>query len=498
MPKAKKVTKKKVSTKRAVRRTAVAAARPTPSTKSSSMKSSTWLVLIVLGLLAIAGVSAYSKRQTPTPVQVMEVGNPSEKIAVYDTFGDGKIDKGDWNVGRGDGVTVAENKNDLLRMDLPAGDKARAAFVAYKKAIPHDSDFKASVVLSKPIVTGEGVGRSGIRFTASESEEPDGAVLQWVVSGTRSELVFSVAANGKSREVKRVAVTGNKAHLVIRRIEDEYQAFYRMNNFDDDNQLIEIGEGVEASNLGGKIRVFTNSSPEKGKAPKVVGRFDVASIQADLANKVTAASFRLPGTLKDSDNFNVVTTGKAAEPEKRNGNLIMRLPAAADAKERSSVRVVAKNTIPNDRRGASTVELFKPQVNGEGQGNVGLTYVSDGEKNDESASVRWVVSGDTSRLIFVVADGSGKTAERQVVQVPPKVVRMTVKLVHADDKYIAWYRFGAGGDDDQAYKKLGEESAPKLGAKGRFVLFTAQQPAKNGKYPGVTGRFDSFRVTYVQ
>lgn len=491
---AKKV--KKSTIKRAAK------AKVTRVAKPKAMMSSNMLVALMIGLVVVVGVYAYTVKNKAVPADVMVVAQPNS-FSFSDRFGDGLIAKALWNVSKSDGVTVVETKSDNLRVTIPVGavsGKPRNAIMSYKEMVSAGQDFTMSTRLYKPIVSGSGIGRSGIRFGGGDGNESEGLLLYWEVSGTTSEIVFVVNAGGTNVSTQRIAASGSQIQLMLKRTGTEYSAAYRSDNFDDDNPLVAVGESVVSpGQVGGKVRLFVTNVGEGSNYPRVVGRFDSVTITSNLSSQVIADNFDENGAL-EAAKWGVQERG-SVDLRKANGNLIMHIDAAQLSGENttlnpSSLRAVSTAEITKDKRGVAIVEVFKPNVPGPGTGMVGLSFNSESDKNEESASIRWVVTGNTSKLVFAVRNAAGKVVERESVTLGANRNRVTLRLTHGDGKYNAQYRLGPGLDDDTGFKTLGTEVNPRLGAKGAFGIFAVNTVVGNLKSTEVTGKFDSFRVIY--
>jgi hypothetical protein len=201
----------------------------------------------------------------------------------------------------------------------------------------------------------------------------------------------------------------------------------------------------------------------------------------------------------DTALWRVSTKGAGGSSSKSEGNLVITLPSATKPADSELVPNVYRATsvadITKDKRGVAVVELIKPTPVGNGNAVVGLSFNSESDTNDESASIRWIVSANSSRLVFSVRNARGNVVERESVSIPRGRNRLTLRLMHGDGMYRATYRLGAGLDDDTGFRNLGSQSNERLGAKGNFSVFATHTPAA-GVAPEVTAKMDSFRVKY--
>jgi len=471
------------------------------NTKTKRSYSGMLIVVAILGIVAITGLYFYNQNQAK-PADIFVVSQPNA-VSFSDHFGDGVIAKQRWSVRKSDGVNVSETQADNLRIVIPAGaisTKPRTAILNYKENISEGQDFSMSSRLYKPAVEGNGVGRVGVRFGGGEENDSEGVALYWEVGPNKNDLVFDVNVGGQNIKTQRVAVSGKQLQIVVKRNGGEYNAFYRADNFDDDNQFIALGDSVVSpGQVGGRVRVFASNAGLGGNYPKVVGRVDSAAITSNSAGQVIVDNFTDNGEV-DGSKWSVGKKG-LVDVKKVNGNLAMHLAPVTKNSENpqlqpSVVRMVSSAEIAKDKRGLAIVEMIKPNVSGNGTGIMGLSFNSESDKNDESVSIRWVVEGNKSRLVFLAKNGAGNVAERETLDLGANRNRVTVKLLHGDGKYVAMYRMGAGLDDDTGFKTLGTVNNPRMGAKGAFSIFTTHTVVGNQKAPEVTGKFDSFRVSY--
>lgn len=495
--------KKKSSAKKTVKVVRKSSARKTGvlQAKTKTSYSGMLVVAAILGIVVITGLYFYNQNQAK-PADIFVVSQPNS-FSFSDRFGDGVIAKERWSVHKSDGVNVGETQSDNLRIVIPGGavaGKARTAILNYKELVSDGRDFSMNTRLYKPVVEGSGVGRVGIRFGGGEGADSEGVALYWEVSGSSSEIVFDVNAAGRNVRTQRIVANGRQMQLMIKRIGNEYSAYYRTDNFDDDNPFITLGESVVSEGqTGGRIRIFASNSGSNGAYPKVVSRVDSVGVTSNSSNQVVSDGFSQNGEV-DGSKWSINKRGKV-DVKNTNGNLVMRLDAANRSSENpelqpSVLRMVSNADIMKDKRGMAVVEMIKPNVVGGGTGIMGLSFNSESDKNDESVSIRWVVSGENSKLVFVAKDGKGKLEERESVNLGSNRNRVTVKLVHGDGKYTAMYRVGPGLDDDSGFKAIGTVNNPRMGARGAFSIFTTHVVVGNQKAPEVTGKFDSFRVSY--
>lgn len=472
-----------------------------PKVQKKNSSSGMLIVAVVVGLIVITGLYFYNQKEAQ-PADIFVVSQPSS-FSFSDHFGDGLIAKDRWSVRKVDGVSVIETATDNLKVAIPAGavaGKPRTAILTYKESVGDGRDFSMNTKIYKPVVEGNGVGRAGVRFGGGDGSDSEGVSLYWELSGNTSEIVFAVNAGGENVRTQRVSVSGKQAQLVVKRIGAEYAAYYRMDNFDDDNPLVGVGDAVNSpGQVSGRIRVFASNAGSASQYPRVMARFDTVTVSSNSSNQVVVDSFMENGEV-DASKWAVAKKGMS-DVKKQNGNLVMHLDTLTKSSDNpqlqpSMVRMVSSADIAKDKRGMAVVEMIKPNVVGGGTGIMGLSFNSESDKNDESVSIRWVVAGDSSKLVFVARDGQGKVAERETVALGANRNRITVKLVHGDGKYTAMYRVGPGLDDDTGFKTIGTVANPRMGARGAFGIFTTHTVVGNQKAPEVTGKFDSFRVSY--
>ena len=469
-------------------------AKKTSSSKRNMLSVVSFITLLVILVSVFVLSGSFSDLITTITKSKASQANVKITQSFGDAFKDGSINTEKWAVSKSDGVLVTETTADNLRMDIPAGaanGKARAGTLTFKELLKDNGDFRAMAVVYRPIVTGDGMGITGIRFSSKGEDDDEAAVVRWQVNGASSKAVFFVnGADGTRMETEQANITGNIAILRLERINKKYRAFYKLGkDFSGDTDWIALGSEANAT-LGneGKISIFTHNGGVKDKFPKVVGRFDEFHLgwEGDPATSISFSDAFANGTL--GKNWKVYKTDGAQVYENINDNLIMSLTSGAlNGKPRHARIVRTSPVVREDKNFVMNSALFKPTVVGEGNGFAGLGFVSTGNVDDEAANVRWVVSGTTvSKLVFVVRAPDGTLAEQANVSLDAKVKKITLRLVRNGNRYAAFYRTG---DSDTDFVKIGADASSNFGAAGHVMLMVNNVGA-GGKFPRVVGRFD--------
>ena len=470
-------------------------AKKTSSSKRNMLSVVSFITLLVILVSVFVLSGSFSDLITTITKSKASQANVKITQSFADPFKDGSINTEKWIVTKSDGVSVTETTADNLRFDIPAGainNKPRSGNMTFKELLKDNGDFRAMAVVYRPIVTGEGTGTTGIRFSSKGADDDEAAVVRWQVNGTNSKAVFVVlGADGTRMESDQSNVTGNVAILRLERINKKYRAFYKLGkDFTADTDWIRLGSESNAT-LGneGTVSVFTHNAGVSGKFPKVVGRMDQFILGWEGAPK-TSIGFSdafANGTL--GKNWKVYKTDGAQVYENANDNLIMSLTSGAlNGKARHAQIVRTSPVVPEDKNFAFNTILFKPTVVGEGSGLAAMGFVSTGSVDDEAAQIRWVVSGTTvSKLVFLVRAPDGSLAEQTGVNLDTKVKQLTLRLVRNGNKYAAFYRIG---DSDADFVKIGADTSSNFGAAGHVMLMVNNMGA-GSKFPRVVGRFDS-------
>ena len=392
-------------------------------------------------------------------------------------------------------MNVVESPSDLLKILISGGsvnNTPRYGRVSAKEVVSEDKDFFARVRLSKPVVQGVAgaQGQSGLIFSGSEGDNVENVRVSWVVNTAGvGEVVFRSTLNGEVKEHK-VNVNANQAELALKRVGDEYIAYYRKGGFDDDNPFVRIGNPISSPNkVAGKVRLFAQNLPNNYAT--VMARFDVASVNSNMGNRVFVDVFGTSGQL-DTNKWGVVKKGVDAAGNNE-GVLRVKLNPSADANSKNSLLAMAKAKVPKDQKGVAVAELWRPAPTGTGAAISGILFASEGSVNDEKAAIYWKVENDKDTLVFMVRDGSGKLVEVNSVNVP-KHNMLQLRLMHDKGAYTATYQYGQGVEDDAAFKKLGVANGARLGEEGRFGILVTHSGVSSA--PAVSARLDSFRINY--
>jgi hypothetical protein len=461
------------------------------SVKLSSLLSVITISIVFVSVFVLSG--AFSSIVTTISKSKASQANPKLTEGFSDAFKDENVNADKWTKAASTGVTVGETAGNNLRINIPAGNqdnKAKAGSLTFNELFPDKGDFRVVAVVYRPIVTGEGAGVSGIRFTSQGEDNDEGVALQWVVNGTNSTASFIVRGkDGKKLDSEQKQLVSNVAVLRLERINKRYRAYVKPGaDTSGDTGWVQLGAESDAQ-LGeqGRVRLFTNNAGIAGKFPQVVGRFDQAAIRWEGAPSQTSAindSFA-NGVLAQS--WNVARADGTMIYENANDNLIMSMPSGAlNNKTRYAFLNRINPTIAQGKGFSLRARMYKPTVVGDGIGYVGLRFVSAGNVDDEAASVRWVVGNGTSKVVFSVRNTDGTVLETASANLDANIKQLTIGLTRSGNQYKGSYR---RGDNDTDWVEIGAKEGATLGA-GGVVGLMVSNTGTAGKYPRVVGRID--------
>ncbi len=451
------------------------------------------LLVILVSVFVLSG--SFSDLVTTINKSKASQANPKTTESFADPFNDGNVNDAKWLVQKSIGTTVVETATDNLRLDIPAGGldgKPQGASITFKELLKDNGDFRAMAVVYKPIVTGEGSGVTGVRFSSKGADDDESAGVQWRINGATSKVIFFVnGADGKRMETGHADIKSNVAVLRLDRINKKYRAFYKVGaDMTADTSWISLGSEINAT-LGneGHLSVFTNNAAGNTKFAKVAGRVDQINFgwEGDPRTRDSFSDAFADGVL--AKNWKVGRSDGAQAYENKGDNLILALSTgSANGKTRYVHVVRTTPSIPENKDFTLVASMFKPAVVGAGQGFAGLGFVSTGSSDDEAAAVRWHVSGTTvNRLVFVVRAPDGSLSERASVNVASTVKKLTFRLTRVGDKYAAFYRLSQDGDAE--FLRIGTDVSSNFGAAGH-VLLNVNNIGLGGKFPRVIGQFD--------
>lgn len=469
--------------------------------KSSGISTVVWVTTLIIVLVSVFVMSGnFSNLMTTMVKTKASLSNPKLTAHFSDAFKTDVVNEDKWVINKTGDASVVQTTTNNLRMTIPAGSQnnnPKSAALAFKELFDQKGDFRLITVLYRPIVTGDGMGISGIRFTSKGTENDEGASLQWRVNGTHSNVSFVVrGADGKKLESQQDELNSNIAILRIDRVNKRYRAFYKVGtDLSGDVGWKQLGTEWDAT-LGseGRVSLFTSNTSSDGKFPKVVGRFDQANISWEDVS-VT------PSKISFSDAFANGNVGKLWKVGGSDGvqiyenprdNLIMPVLAGANSsKPRYSVLTRTEPEVSQGKDFTMQSSLFKPTVvlQDVGMGYAGLRFVSTNLTDDEGASIRWFVgkqminntAKSVSKLTFSV-----KGVEAQSVDLPATKNKLTIRLSRQGTAYKAWYRTG---DSDTDWIMIGHEQTGNFDATGKIGLIVSNAGV-GGKFPRVVGRFD--------
>ncbi len=199
------------------------------------------------------------------------------------------------------------------------------------------------------------------------------------------------------------------------------------------------------------------------------------------------------------DKWIVNKTGDASVVETPTDNLRITVPAGAQNNAAKGGNIVFKQVITDNGDFRAIAVLRRPLVTGDGTGVAGIRFNSTGDKNDEGAVVRWVITKTTngtkttttSKASFFVTNYKGQVIESEQVDLPTPTT--VFQLVRVNKTYRAYYKLGADVSADLDWKPLGTEQNGKLGQDGN-LLFFAHNAGVNDKFPKVVAAFDQVSI----
>lgn len=462
-----------------------------------------FLAITILSGLALVSVKLIANNTTsPTSVQADSNFQPNTNASFSDTFSDGKVNDDRWNDYKSfDKIQITETAADNLNILVPEGSssgKARFGGVTLKEQIP-TGDFRATISLRKPSLKSSGAGIAGVSFSSSGTDDDESVRVYWRVDGTKSELVMTAKdSTGKLIESNKIPVEAAKVNLSLVRVDKKYVAQYSIGT-DDDRNFIKIGE-VEDPKVGaaGKIRIFANNLGADGKFPKLVSRVDRVSLawfDASKADKEVFSDTFTSGQI-NQEHWQVDTTDGTSVSQNQNDNLVMRISAGNQNNKVKAVSLVSKTVVDDNKNMNVMTQMFKPVVTGEGTGRSGIQFLTKAQDNEGSSSIFWEVTGASSKLIFIVQGKQGKTLAREEVELANDINKVALRIARNKDGYIAMYKTNLKNDEGD-WKRFSNRVITKATDKGNFRIFTSNV-GRDKKYPEVRGRFDVFRVSYVE
>ncbi|MFH0749776.1 MAG: hypothetical protein V1917_02570 [Candidatus Gottesmanbacteria bacterium] len=451
-------------------------------------------VVVFLGVSTLVISGNFASIVTPfAPLIKLFASNNQPKLTqgFTDAFKADAINTDKWTVGKNGNASIVQTAYDNLRINIPAGNVSSAGkygYLMFKERFDDKADFRIVGVLYRPIVTGDGSGTTGLRFSSSGSADDEGARIQWIVNGTASKVKFTVsAADGTILESKDADLSSTFAVFRLDRVNKTYRAYYKVDRDEsDDAKWIRLGQEYNAT-LGnaGNVAIFTNNVGKDGKFPKVVGRFDTVRIrwEGEPSNRIEFYDGFSNQVV--ANKWNISVSSGATVIETPSNNLNLNVPAGAvESKPGRAVITRKEPIVKSDKDFYVQTAMYKPTVTGDGKGAAGLSFRSFTTVDDEAAQIRWVVTGSTSKLVFLVYNPDGTLGERAFVNVDKN--KLTLVLKRKGNKYTALYRIG---DTDTDWIRIGKEENAVFGANGTVSLFTSNV-GEAGKYPRVNARFD--------
>lgn len=454
--------------------------------------------LLFLGITTFILSSNFSTIVTPFgPLGNIFATIPQPQLTqgFTDEFKTDSVNEEIWDIVKTGDTTLTQTAGNRLKIEVPAGNtdgKAKIGSLVSKQVMDDRGDFRILVVVNRPVVTGQGMGVAGIRFSSSGDDDDEGAVVQWRVNGSASKVSFVVrSADGTKLESNQEDLVSTVAVLRLDRINRRYIAYYKVgNNLTADTSWKRLG-GEWNATLGneGKVSLFVHNSGWSDKYPKVIARFDTARVRWEGEEATTIGFSDAFANGIVGKNWRETKTDDVVIRESARDNLVFALqqgPAQGGFARRATL-VRTNPVIPEGKDFRVSTTLYKPNVEGVGTGSASLRFVSAGNIDDEASAVRWVIgSNGTNRVVFLTRAPDGTVAERAHADIPANTRALTLRLVRNGTRYAGAYRIG---DGDAEFVTIGEAESSNFGANGRISL-NANNSGAGRKFPKVTARFD--------
>lgn len=254
-------------------------------TKGSGKTIATIIFLLFIAFTILALSENFENLISPFAPQVKPQATrvqPTITDSFQDTFRDGTIGATRWTPFATDGVLVRETTNENLRVAVDAGSaagNARRGGLRANPVIGENKDFEIRAQVRRPLVTGTGTGRLGVRFVSSGNLDDEIASLRWVVGGPASYLIFSVKApDGSVLDSSAVNINTNVVSLRLVRVNSKrYRGEYKLGTMGLGGQWNIVGNERDAAlGAAGLVSLFAaNNAPE---FPQVLGRFEAVYV----------------------------------------------------------------------------------------------------------------------------------------------------------------------------------------------------------------------------
>lgn len=458
--------------------------------------------LVVLVLAVVVGSSVSGERffshsnSSDSDVLALTTTNSDLSSNFKDNFKSTAIDVSKWTVLKTGNTGVKQSATNNLVINVPAGSldgkTSKSGRLVSKQLLGEGDNFRVVSVLYRPVVTGEGLGVTGVRFGSDDKKNDEGAIISWNVNSNKEgKLYFYVkGSDGKRIETKVVNLNSNQAVFRLDRVNDVYFAYYKTgNDTTSDKDWTSLGK-VDNSSLGasGFVTLFANNAGEAGKYPAVLSRFDSLSLAweggVSTLNKF-ADSF---SNKVVEEQWKKRLTPGSTIVENASDNMVMRIPSGVvSGKPGSAYLKRLSPRIPANKDFSLNTLIYKPVVSGSGLSASGLSFVSSDEEDKEAAKLMWQVGGSTNKLVFAVRNDKGVMSETALIKLKQNVKSLTMRLTRRGDKYSAWYRTGDGDTD---FIKIGSDKDLVFGSEGTVGLFSTNLGSLL-RYPSVAVRFDS-------
>ncbi len=221
----------------------------------------------------------YKIRVDTTSVGWYDKNYPKRDI-LSDNFSGLNVNTKKWTISttKGTAINIGIGRNLVESITAGSNDeKPKIASITTKDVITQGKSFVVDTQILKPIVSGEGIGKTGIEYITSDTTNLEKVSVIWSVGANTSQLIYLVQdSEGNIKVNKGVELAKDTSKIIVRikRDEDGYSATYK-EKIDDDEPSKSLNEKILLQNLkDGQIRLFTTNVGYKDKFPSVKGRFD--------------------------------------------------------------------------------------------------------------------------------------------------------------------------------------------------------------------------------
>lgn len=197
----------------------------------------------------------------------------------------------------------------------------------------------------------------------------------------------------------------------------------------------------------------------------------------------------------DTSKWSIFKNGNVGVKQNTTNNLVITVPSGSvDGKTAKIGSLNSKQKLTAGDNFSIVTTVYRPTVTGDGIGASGIRFTSEGNKNDEGATISWLVnSKKEGKVYFYVIGSNGKRIETKVANLNSN--QAVFKLDRANNTYIAYYKSGNDTSNDTDWVSLGKIEDASLGGAGYISLF-ANNSGASSQYPSVHSRFDSVSIRW--